>query len=60
MPEGENTQFDAKVIEEDGVKKLVITPKVITKKYPDGRQDVTICAPSLSLIKKFKEENGIT
>lgn len=45
-------EFKAKIIELDGKRQIVITANTEIIKYPDGRQDVIIHAPSLDMISK--------
>jgi hypothetical protein len=51
----ENLNWDARIV--DG--KLLIKPIEAIINHPDGRQDVLMKMPSLTLIKRFKEANNI-
>lgn len=53
----EKTSFKAKVKTVNGKKIIVFEPISEEITHPDGRKDVIIHAPSLSLINKFMEEN---
>ena len=53
----ENFKAEIKVV--NGKKQLIVHARSETIVHPDGRKDVIIHAPSLSLISKFKAENGI-
>lgn len=51
------SKFEAEIREINGKKILIIKSNVEEITYPDGRKDVIVHAPSLSLINKFMEEN---
>lgn len=52
-------EFKARKEKVDGREILVIDPICETIKHDDGTQGVIVHAPSLDLIKKFKEANNI-
>ncbi len=52
-------EFKARKEIKDGKEILVIDPITEEIKYPCGRQDVIIHAPSLELIQKFKAAHNI-
>lgn len=50
--------FSARIEEANGKKTLVVKGRSETIIYPDGRQDVKIHAPALSIISKCAKEQG--
>ena len=48
-------EFKANIVEKDGKRYLNIQSNSEEIVYPDGRKDIIIHAPSLSLVNKFME-----
>ncbi len=54
----EPEEFKVKVVEKDGKKVIHVQARTEIIKHPDGRQDVIVHAPSLSLIAKHLNLGG--